>query len=278
MICNDEPIRYLKNLGYNVVRLPKADILPLQVFVRKGDTLQPLGSIESVVVTGENIPVPKIKRNVKMPDISGGRTSDIGIKAGLDILGNIIDAMGGRKTGLDFQYRNARTIAFQFQDVLGDSIEIAELDKYLNDASINPFSKQLKAYLDQGKIYVITSTIKSRQLSVEAKAKNKAAMEIDAAAISEVLGGQLAVKTGQSKATTIDFNGDTRLVFGFKAIRLSYKNGKYLEFEMVEDGGVAAAVGPTGDEVGPDRQYAGMLHTKNTLIDFIDEPDLFGKP
>src|SRR4051794_18765124 len=111
MACKDKSITFLKSFGYNVIRLPKADISPLQIFVSKKGTLQPLGELSSVLVSNADTKIPVIKKDVTVSTFNGQKTSNLSVGIALNILGNIIGAMGGSKLGLDAAYKNAKTIA-----------------------------------------------------------------------------------------------------------------------------------------------------------------------
>src|SRR5438046_2352847 len=139
MICSDPLLTYLKSFGYNVVRLPKTDIKPLQILLQQGNLLtghelNRLGDLATLLVTGRQIGLPPIQENAQAANISGQRTSDLGVGVGLSILGTIIGSMGGSKLGLDVKYQQAKSVAFEIQDVLADSVNVVELDQYLADA------------------------------------------------------------------------------------------------------------------------------------------------
>src|SRR5438132_14374872 len=105
-MCSDPFLTYLKSFGYCVIRLPKVDIKPLQILTKRGSDLERLGELETLLVSGSNIPAPPTKENVRAANISGQRTSDLSIGVGLSILGSVIGAMGGSKLGLDVKYQN----------------------------------------------------------------------------------------------------------------------------------------------------------------------------
>ena len=160
MLCNDAFLTYLKSYGYCVVRLPKTDIRPLQILTRQGSNLQRLGDLETVLGAGSQIPLPPIKENVRAANISGQRTSDMSCGVGLSILASVLGAMGGSKLGIDAKYANAKTAAFEFQEVYEDSAEIARIDQYLCDADVSPFSQHVAQLLEADDIYLTTATIK----------------------------------------------------------------------------------------------------------------------
>lgn len=263
--CNDQSMRYLKSFGYNVVRLPRADIRPLQILMKNGSSLEPLGDLAALLVAGMHKPLPNVYANVKTASISGQRTSDLSLDVGLDILGNIIGAMGGGRIGLKSQYSNARTIAFEFHDVLTDSVQIVELDQFLTDSGTDPFSTHLKSLLESDNIYIITSTIKSNELSVEASKRNKTSVDVDVSAIKEILGPNIKVNANADRSSTMSFTGEEDLIFGFKAIKLVYEDGRYASFDTV-DGGVVAVAVP--DDIVPVKKEYKWLQTGEELIDF----------
>ncbi|MEJ7559183.1 MAG: hypothetical protein WKF66_12810 [Pedobacter sp.] len=263
MKCNDKSVTYLKSEGYNVVRLPRADIRPLQVLIKKSGSFETLGSIDSVLIAGNNKSLPKIKRDESVAGISGKKTSDMSAGVALSILGNIISAMGGN-LGIDAQYSSAKTINFEFQDVKSDSVNIVELDLYLNDADIDPLSKQVRELLESDDIYIITSIIKSNIISVEGTKKDSSRLKLDIPLIKEVLGGKINIETNGDIESKIAYRGENTLVFGFKALRLIYENGKYSAFEKASEGTPLSIEEPEWIERGT----VNWLSAQENLVQF----------
>jgi hypothetical protein len=235
-MCSDPFLTYLKSFGYSVVRLPKVDIKPLQILMKRGNDLERLGELTTLLVAGSNISLPPIKENAKAANINGQRTSDLSLGIGLSILGSLIGAMGGSKLGLDVKYQQAKTAAFEFQDVLEDSVEIAKVDQYLSDADVNPFSRYVADLLEADELYVTTVTIKSTKFTVEAKKSNGAALEVSIPEINQIVGGNVKVSGSGSAASKVTYEGNVPLVFGFQAIRLFYDQGRYSRFKPLDPG------------------------------------------
>jgi hypothetical protein len=239
MFCNDPFLTYLKYFGYNVIRLPKTDVKPLQVLSRNGKDLNRLGDLTALLISGTNIHPPPIKENARAANISGQRTGDLSIGVGLSIIGSIIGAMGGSKLGLDVKYEQAKTAAFEFQDVFEDKIEMIELDKYLADADVSPFSRYVAELLEADELYVTTATIKSTKFTVEAKKSGGAALDVSIPEIQGIVGGNVKA-SGASKVTAkVTYESSVPLVFGFQAVRLFYDQGRYTAFEPLETGSAA---------------------------------------
>jgi hypothetical protein len=244
MACRDKSITFLKSFGYNVIRLPKADIAPLQIFIEKKGILQPLGNLASVLKPGEGAVIPPIKRDVTVATFNGRKTGDLSLGLGLNILGNIIGAMGGSKLGLEAGYSKAKTIVFSYGDVLEDSIEITELDKYLANSDVDPSSRYVGELLEANEIFVLTSTIKTNKVTVEGKGKNSTEAKVDVPVIKEIVGGNIEIKSNNEADSSVTFAGNIPLVFGFKAVRLFYEDGEYKRFDPVTDGSMTVAVSP----------------------------------
>ena len=245
MTCKDKSITYLKSLGYNVVRVPKGDIQPLQIFIREQGILKPLGELSSVLNPGE-IALPGIKLNQPMAAIKGRRTNELSVGVGLSILGNIIGAMGGTKLGLEAKFSRAKTIAFEFTDVLEDSVEIAQLDQFLTTADVNPNSRHLAQLLEADEIFVTTATIKSNKFGIDVTKKNNVDVGVTVPEIKEIVGGNLDVKTAAAGESKITFEGKVPLGFGFQAVQLIYENGQYKTFDHLNAGEGAVAMPQQG--------------------------------
>lgn len=263
MLCNDPAISYLKSFGYNVVRLPRADIAPLQLISRNGSNFESIGDLSIVINAGSHINYPDVEKDIPTASISGQSTSNLSVGIGLTILGNIIGAMGGTKLGLDNQYANAKSISFEFSNVLTDSLAVAALDKYLADADINPFSRHVRDLLDADDIFIITDVIKSNSVNVGAAAKANNNLTLDVPAIQKVVGANIKISSDQAQAVKITFTGNIPLVFGFKAVRLSYEDGRYQAFEPVRPGGGAMSLVPLSNVDDPGKDW---LVTANAMI------------
>lgn len=288
--CTDPFLAVLKKFGYNVVRLPRTDLPPLALLGGRGSELDRVGEL-TTVLTGTD--APPVRKDVASLSISGeqSRTSDLNLKLGMSLLGNVIAAMGGSRLGLETQYQAADAVSFEFVDVLEDSVEVARLDQFLTRATVHPDSRHVARMLDRGEIYVITSVVKSRKLVVRARSSKGGAVALDIPAVSQMVGGNLKVSAAAGQQAALQYEGAVPLVFGFQAIRLRFKGGKYDAFERLKPGAAAArslgapAGGATADPLGigddgafanlsvgtPFARFAGDGTGRRALLIGIDE-------
>jgi hypothetical protein len=240
MFCSDPYLNLLKEFGYNVVRLPKADIKPLQLFAQRRKDLDRLGDLTTILVARDESSLPPVSMDQRAANVSGQRTSDLRIGLGLSVLGSLIGAMGGSTLGLDVAYQQARSAAFEFHDVLEDRVTVAELDQYLAQADINPASRYLGELLEADELITTTATIKSTKFVVEAKRSDGGSLAVNVPEVQGVVGAEVKVSGQGDAATKVTYEGSTPLVFGFQAVRLYYDRGRYTAFEPLEGLGVKA--------------------------------------
>jgi len=231
MWCYDPLLSLLESYGYCIIRLPKADVKPLQILLKQGKDLDRIGELTTLLQNGSTIPLPQIIENVSAANISGQRTGNLKIGIGVSLLSGILSAMGGLSVGLETKYRQARTLAFEFHDVLEDRVEIAKIDQYLADADLNPFSRYLSVLLEADQLYITTATIKSHKFTVEAKKSDGGTLALSIPEIQNTVGGNVKVSSQLDTTSRITYEGNTSLVFGFRAIQLFYNQGRYTAFE-----------------------------------------------
>ena len=172
MICRDPLLGLLREQGYNVVRMPRTGLSPLQILTCQGTDLQPLGEMKTLLESDE--PPPAIVRDATFADFRGNvvRSGLVSAELGLGFLGNLLAALGGSNTGLESAARVAETIQYTFRDVRQDAVAIAELDSCLSRSKLRPGLPGLGRLLAQDAIYVTTATLKCRSLDLEIMSKS----------------------------------------------------------------------------------------------------------
>jgi hypothetical protein len=261
---NSDPfINALKSIGYLVIRLPKADMQPLQILTKDGKSLTRLGYLNTVLVPQGSQSAPKIKSGDPVAPINGQRTGDIKIGLGLSILGTIIGALGGSKLGLEAEYKNATSAVFEFQNVTEDRIEVDELDRYLGTSDINPANVNISKLLEADTVYVVTSVLKSNKFVFDAQSKKGTAVAVKLPVIQEIVGGNVEVKSEGGATTKLAYEGKIPLAFGFQALQIFFDKGEYTTFRPAE----AVAVSFSAATKDTSRDF---LDSNSTLVDVRD--------
>jgi hypothetical protein len=94
--------------------------------------------------------------------------------------------------------------------------------------------------LNDDKIYVVTSVLKSNKISVSAKDASKQSIDLDLPVVQEAIGFNVKVAGAQGRAGLVTFEGAVPLAFGFQAVQLIFDKGIYRSMKLVETGKVVA--------------------------------------
>jgi hypothetical protein len=266
---NSDPIlTLLKDFSYNVVRLPRTGIRPLQILEKQGNDLVVLGDVADLFIAG-NAALPSVGPDEQATFINGKRTRSLSISVGLSLLGGIIGAMTGSKVKLDVGYKNASALAFEFNDVKMNQINQIQLSRFLTSARIDETVGPPAKLLEADKLYVITSTIKSRKFTAEATRDGGVSVEVDVPLIKSLVSGNVGVKTEGANNSKISYEGDVPLVFGFQAIRMEFERGKFKGFKQVD--ATSAGLRAVGKKA---RTEPEMLETDGPFVNFFNSlPD-----
>lgn len=250
----DESITFLKDRGYSVFRVPRSDRAPLHTLHRTGKKdLDSLGQLGTITVAGANA-LPKVSvDNIAPAGISGKESSTTKIEVGLNILGNLIKALGGNTLGISAGFTRAKTITFKYEDVLEDHVEVDRLDQFLTTCSFSPAGSAVIDALIDDTVFVITSTLKSRKLTVSAKGDSGTSAGLDVPVISSAASGALKVDVTKAAEGVVTYeSATTPVVFGFQAIQIftDMRDGQpvYTTLDPLKPGSAAARAAGRIDE------------------------------
>lgn len=258
---SDPMLSLLKDFKYNVVRLPRTDIRPLQILEKQGNSLAILGDLSDFFDAG-SVPIPQIGPDLQASFIEGKRSNSLKLSVGLSLLGGIIGAMTGTQAKLGVGFEKASNLVFHFDDVKVNNIKPVDLSKFLLAASISPsgFGQQIEG--DQ--LYVINSTIKSAKFTAEAQNSSGKSVDVDVPVIQQAVSGSVGVKTTGTNQSQVTFEGTTPLVFGIQALRMEFKNGKFVQFKSVD--ATSAGLKDIGDD---DEEQIETLETDGPFVNLV---------
>jgi len=171
--CHDARIAYLRKFGYNVISLPRAGIRPLTVaFLHNNSQLTELGYLPEI--WSSSSPVPKPLPDKDVAQIGGQTTDKMKLDVGLDVLTNLVQAMGANPIGVKSQYEKASTLAFHFKEVERERITAFALGKYLVDGRLSSADPFVGRYFQPTeKVYVVTEVLRSSGFGVTANDSSK---------------------------------------------------------------------------------------------------------
>ncbi|MEL6463569.1 MAG: hypothetical protein AAFQ58_01270 [Pseudomonadota bacterium] len=245
----DRSVRYLSDMGYNVVRHPSAGLEPLHVFGELRGEFANVGKLDDLVEDAtETLPVPV--KNVEAADINGKQTSKLPLSIGIDLLSAVMTGLGGNvKVAAEFEA--ARTLQFQFTNVSKSLVNLADIGRYLDSGTIRWDATGIREFFEPGgTLYLVTTTVASPSFGVTAHKSRSAKLEVDVPVIEGLLGdGNVSAGVDTSGESQMTFAGQVSLVFGFTCVELAvtehpkHQDELRLTIRPVRSGEVALSLG-----------------------------------
>jgi len=238
-VGNKDPIlTLLKEYSYTAVRLPRTGIAPLQVLQKQGNDLIILGELRQLMEAGPTS-YPQVSADKQAGFINGKSSSELKLAVGLSMLGNIIGAMTGTKLKLNPAFGPAKSITYEFDDVMMNDVNQIELSRYLAGAKLLSGLGSIETSLEEGDLFVITSIIKSRKFTASAQDSNGAEVPIDVEVLKGMAGGSVNFKIARSNQSKVTFEGSEELVFGIQAAQIEFEDGKIKGLKQIKPTGSA---------------------------------------
>lgn len=223
--CKEKLVNYLEGLGYNLVRLPRTGINPLDIILKDDKQYSNLGSLSKVWTSEEDVPKPL--EDGTAGNIDQKQTSLIDSSVGVKVLGDIFSGMGFSVPELNIAFAKSKKIIIKFNNVVVTSIAPFEIGKYLKSGDLaqldisNIFVKQ---FLDEDlPIYIISETLRSNSITIEAYKDSSTSASLDFNILQGAVKADPKIKVEKATESSITYTGDKLLVFGFKCYEIAYE-------------------------------------------------------
>jgi hypothetical protein len=222
----DPSITFLNKFGYNVIRLPRTGIEPMDVIGHagegKGATTERLGSLDSLW-TSTAAAKPIVYGPHASAAVNGLKSDGLELSFGLSILANALAAFGASVPSLDASFKTARSIQFSYTNVTSTSVDAGEVGNYLVEGSLRVSNPVVQSYFfgADALAYLIVEVLKSDAVTVSATDSNGVDVDLHIPALEGVLGSKIGVKPASSSSSGVTFTGAAPLTFGFKVMQLN---------------------------------------------------------
>src|ERR671910_335272 len=171
---------WLKEYGFNVLRLPRRDLQPTDVLRRAKDSLdQKVGNLGMVFMSSEDQPQPTTGE----PVASIGRTIEKKVET-----------------------KHATKLAVTYEDVDQDSIAVLELDAWIQAAK-SKLSGQSARWLNDDELAAVTAVLRTDKLSIAGERADGASIDLSIPEIEGIIGGQAGATVESKSSTKVTFTG-----------------------------------------------------------------------
>lgn len=250
----DPSVTFLNRFGYNVVKLPRAGIEPLDV-IGRDETTQWLGPLSLVWKSDVPQPTPSAPRPASV--VNGQKTDQLDLGFGLKILANSLAAFGAAVPSLDVAYHRARKVQFAYTNVTSTVVAPLEAGNYLSAGTLNSQNPVVQHYFtsEEAEAFIIVDVLKSDSITVTATDESGKEVGVDVPAIQGVVGANVKVKVGGGSNSTLTFSGPAPVTFGFIVLEIEHDGTRWSLSGATADGtlafGLNAATSAAVADVSP---------------------------
>lgn len=228
---------FLLDLGYNIISLPKSDIVPLTLLIKEGDHLSSLDCPLEALFKPSTTPKPLKEANIS--DISGQKTHAFDLKSNVGLLSGLFTTLGLNNSDLKAKAaaNNNLKLNFSFENVMEEKIDQLNLDNFLTTAK--PLENEFRTYearLKRSELYVITHVLKSSKLNIELTDDMGRSFDFNASA-DQLGAGNFNIVRNRNNGYTITQDSGPALAFAFKAVQILYNKRAWFEFWKPEEAG-----------------------------------------
>lgn len=163
--CKDPSITFLNKFGYNVVKLPRTGIEPLDVVGRDKST-EWLGKLSAVWKSTVAVPQPGAPQPAV--DVQGQKSDQLELSIGLKVLENALKAFGATVPTLSFAFQKARKVQFTFTNVASTFVAPLEAGNFLAAGDLNTNNPVVEHYFleDDPQAFLLTEVLNAKPKSV----------------------------------------------------------------------------------------------------------------
>jgi hypothetical protein len=210
----DPSITFLNKFGYNIIKLPRTGIEPMDV-IGRDQGMQWLGPLRTVWTSNSPEPIPGPPHPASA--VNGQRTDALELSFGLSILANTLAAFGATAPSLNTAYKNAHAVQFAYTNVTSTSVSPFDAGNYLAQGTLRTDNPVVKNYFasDDAKTYLIVEVLKSNSITVSATDSHGTEIGINLPEIEGVVDAKIGVKPSNTSASAITFTGPIAVTFGF---------------------------------------------------------------
>jgi hypothetical protein len=252
---------WLKEFGFNPLRLPRRDLRPFDVLKKghDGAFTSKVGTLDMLLSSAQ--PPPDAETDEPTGDIAKKRTRKLEGKLGLSVLNALFGGLVGAKLGANAELAKASQMEVTYEDVRLDSVPLLALQAWVEKAQITAPQSAL-VDLNDDKFAVVTAVLRSSRLSVSASRDGGTGVSAGVPEIAGVVSAEASIDTARTDGSSVTFDGTDPIAFGFQAYVLLFEGNLTLGLQEVR-----RAV-PVGDDA-----YADDAWTAPGEVDAVkDEP------
>lgn len=248
--CKDPSLTFLNSAGFNVIRLPRVGIEPLDI-LGKDKSVERLGRIDQLWASTQSLPAVSGPNDASA--VNGKKSSEMKLSIGLKLLSTALGAMGAAVPDVTLAYSKARHVTFAFTDVKTVGVDLLAVGHYLSAGDLSSSNPFVRRYFEDEdcSAFFITEVLKSKSITVTATDDSGVEVGVDLPAIQQAVGVKVGVTSTSAANATLTYSGNELLAFGFKCFGIAFVNGRWEVFSAKPSAALAFALPTPGAPLSP---------------------------
>jgi hypothetical protein len=254
----DPSITFLNKFGYNVIRLPRTGIEPLDV-IGCDQAMQWLGPLSKVWTSTGPEPLPGPPHPAAA--VNGQRTDALELSFGLSILANTLAAFGASAPSLNTAYKSAHAVQFTYTNVTSTSVSPFDAGNYLASGTLLTDNPVVKNYFggDKARAFLILEVLKADSITVTATDSHGAEVGIEIPHIEGIVDAKIGVKPSNTSNSTLTFTGPVPVTFGFAVQQIARQGDSWMLRGAAASADLAFGISGFGMESQPSEEPNPMV-------------------
>jgi hypothetical protein len=225
---------WLKDYGFNVIRLPRTNLAPGDVLYRSKDEFRDkVGDLK--MVFSSDTELPKITSGEPVGDLAYSAEKKVDTSLGIKILGSLLGGISSSQLGAHLSSKHARKLAVKYEEIQQDSLPVLELQSWIQTAHPQ-LSGQGAAWLNDGKLAAVSAVLKTKKLSIVAELDDGGAIELTVPEIQGVISGDATVTVESASSSRITFTGAQPIAFGLQAYVMNFSGNVSFGIDEIRGG------------------------------------------
>jgi hypothetical protein len=224
----DDPLvrAFLDDYGINLLRVPRENACCGDLYVKTGRSVSGPGDVAELFDPAVRLPRPR--RNERLADLSGKRSTKIDLKVGIGLLDAFLAAIGAAgvlsKLKASFDLHRVGSVSFAFRDATRDSVDPLKLGTALGQSRLktdHPFVQPESEY------FVTAAVVRTPSISVMLDDDRSQSVDLGADAV-HAISVEAGISGEHSSSGEITFAGTTPLAIGVQlySMRFDAQTGK----------------------------------------------------
>jgi hypothetical protein len=219
MAC-DPLVDAFKDYGLNILRLPRADFMTLQVLQSDGRRrMRTIGVLREDLPPVSGQALPPVRGAEPVADIDVTRTRKLSGELAASFLGPILKALG-LSPELSLEFARSKKVQIQLRDLAAESVRASDLADYL-EKGVRARNDFVGESLRRDGLYVVTKVVKSSAFSTSVDAAIAAGIKAKVPGVGPV-DVEVSADPESSTSKVLSFDGRRSLVMAFEAYRVFY--------------------------------------------------------